>query len=73
MGYNDWVITSPSQMRAQAKYDAENTTRVSMKLNFKTDMDIIKWLRKQNNVQGTIKKLIRQEISCSKEKPTGNS
>ena len=70
MGYNDWGITSPSQIRAQAKYDAENTTRVSLKLNYKTDRDIISWLRKQSNMQGSIKKLIRKEISCQEEDST---
>lgn len=58
----DWGICSGSQIRAQAKYDAKNTTRVSLKLNFKTDKDVIDWLWNQKSMQGSIKRLIRQEI-----------
>ncbi len=35
-----WGITSESQARAQAVYDKENTVRVSLKLNIRTDDDI---------------------------------
>ena len=67
MGFgNTWGITSPSQMKAQAKYDAKNTIRVSMKLNRKTDCDIIQWLERQGNMQGAIKKLIRSDLQCRK-------
>lgn len=58
-----WGITSDSQIRAQAAYDRKNTSRLSMKLNNKTDRDIIEWIRKQKSMQGTIKKLIRNEIA----------
>lgn len=58
-----WGVTSDSQIRAQAAYDRKNTSRLSMKLNNKTDKDIIEWIRKQKSMQGTIKKLIRNEIA----------
>lgn len=58
-----WGITSDSQIRAQAAYDRKNTSRLSMKLNNKTDKDIIEWIRNQKSMQGTIKKLIRNEIA----------
>lgn len=58
-----WGISSESQIRAQAKYDAEHTTRISLKLNLRTDRDIIRWLEKQTSMQGAIKKLIRREIA----------
>ena len=44
------------------KYDSENTTKVTLKLNLKTDSDILEFLDKCGNKQGTIKALIRQEI-----------
>lgn len=44
------------------KYDAENTTRIALKLNLVTDADIIEYLEKSGNKQGTIKQLIREEI-----------
>ena len=54
--------TSDSQLRAQAWYDSRNTKSYSLKLNLKTDADIIGWLRKKQSIQGTIKELIRAEI-----------
>lgn len=56
-------ITSESQIRAQARYDAEHTTRISLKLNTGTDQDIIHWLWEQRSKQGSIKRLIREEIA----------
>ncbi len=57
-----WGITSESQVRAQAKYDAAHTVRVSLKLNIRTDQDIIIWLQRQVSKQGAIKQLIREKI-----------
>ena len=45
------------------KYDENNTTRVQLKLNNKTDADIIAYLETVDNKQGTIKRLLREEIS----------
>lgn len=44
-------------------YDTANTIKVSLKLNKKTDADIISYLDSVENKQGTIKQLIRNEIS----------
>lgn len=63
---SEWGICSASQIKAQAKYDAEHTTRLSLKLNTRTDQDIIKWLWKQESKQGSIKRLIRQDIADEK-------
>ena len=60
-------ITSECQKRAQAKYDAEHTRRYSLKLNLTTDRDIIQWFWKQRSIQGTIKRLIRQEMAREAE------
>lgn len=57
-----WGITSESQVRAQAKYDAAHTVRISLKLNTRTDRDIIAWLQKQTSKQGAIKRLVREKI-----------
>jgi hypothetical protein len=45
------------------KYDENNTTRVQLKLNNKTDADILAYLDSVENKQGTIKQLIRNEIN----------
>lgn len=59
-------MTSEAQKRASAKYDAENTTVVRMKLNNKTDADILALLQEistePGGKQGYIKALIRADI-----------
>lgn len=56
-------MTNKSTIKAIAKYDAKNTKQFKMKLNLKTDADIIKWLDNQDNKQGRIKELIRADIT----------
>lgn len=63
-----WGITSESQIKAQARYDRQNTVRFSLKLNIQTDTDVIQWIRKQKSMQGAIKQLIRDEISRTDER-----
>lgn len=50
------------QYRAQVKYDAANTIQFKMKLNKKTDADILAQLEKVGNKQGYIKELIRKDM-----------
>ena len=59
---DDWGLTPSSQIKAQNKYDKNHTTGFYMKLNLRTDQDIIRWLWKQESKQGAIKKLIRKEL-----------
>ena len=56
------MATSKAQLRAQAKYDKDNTVQVKLKLNKKTDADIIKRLSEADSKQGYIKELIRADI-----------
>ena len=51
-----------STKRAIAKYDAANTVQLKLKLNKKTDADILARLKMSGNMQGYIKKLIRADI-----------
>ena len=46
---------------AQERYDKENTVSVRLKLNKKTDADIISKLESVDNKQGYIKRLIRED------------
>ena len=49
----------------QARYDAENTTRICLKLNRKTDADILSKLdeaKQDAGIQAYIKRLIRADI-----------
>ena len=71
--WGDWGGISDAQAIAQRRYDKAHTTGFYMKLNTRTDLDIIKWLHAQKSKQGAIKQLIRQEIERQKRKGTGNS
>ena len=55
-------MATEAQKKAQAKYDARTAKYISLKLNIKTDADLIDLLSKQQNVQGYIKGLIRAEL-----------
>ena len=55
-------VASTAQARATAKYDAANTKQVKIKLNKRTDKDILDRLEKEVNVQGYIKRIIRENI-----------
>lgn len=62
--------TWEQQRRADQQnwYDEMHTIQVKLKLNNKTDADILEWLHKQQwnrntSMQGEIKRLIRNEIA----------
>ena len=55
-------MTSDAQKRAVIKYDAANTKQIKLKLNVKTDADILARLQEVENVQGYIKELIRADM-----------
>lgn len=50
------------ELKKFAEYDKQNTIQVKMKLNKKTDADIIEQLNKVDNKQGYIKSLIRADM-----------
>ena len=50
----------------QKRYDDKMTIRVGMKLNLKTDADIISKLDEVSSKQGYIKALIRKDIKNEK-------
>lgn len=55
-------MTTEAQKRASAKYDAKNVVMLTLKLNRKTDADIIKELETQQNKSEFIKTAIRRVI-----------
>lgn len=59
----DWLDSITARTQSQAKYDRDNTYRIGLKLNIRTDADIIRWLQSQPSMQGSIKRLIRDEIA----------
>lgn len=54
---------SEAMKKGIARYDAANTIQVKMKLNKKTDKDILKRLDEVDSKQGYIKRLIREDIA----------
>lgn len=55
-------MSTEAQKRASKKYAAGNTKQIALVLNVKTDADIIKYLKNQENKQGHIKELIREAM-----------
>lgn len=51
----DWLDSIEARNKAQAKYDKSHTAGFYMKLNTRTDSDIIHWLWGQPSKQGAIK------------------
>lgn len=59
---------SSGKYEAQKIYDEYHTTQIKLKLNDRTDSDILKWLYSKKrehatSMQGAIKQLIRNEIT----------
>lgn len=55
-----------AQIKASAKYDKANTKQIVLKLNLKTDDDILTKLNSLANKQGYIKQLIRNDLRATK-------
>lgn len=55
-------MATEAQIRAQKKYDAENTRQVHLKLNRRTDGDVLEKLDSVPSKQGYIKELIRADL-----------
>ena len=61
-----------SKYEAQERYDTFNTVQVKLKLNQKTDAEILAWIRqhkygRETSVQGAIKALIREDIARAQD------
>jgi len=55
-------MASKAQIKAQARYDKENTKQIMLKLNITSDADIIAKLSDSKNKQGYIKELVRRDM-----------
>ena len=51
-----------AQKRASAKYDKANTRVFTIKLNYKTDADLISRLESCKNIQGYIKDVLVKDM-----------
>lgn len=55
------MATTEAQKKASIKYDKANTVQKLLKLNKKTDADILDWISGKN-FQGYVKALIREDM-----------
>ncbi|MBO6093424.1 MAG: hypothetical protein J6P40_07370 [Oscillospiraceae bacterium] len=56
------MVASEARLRANRKYDEGHTKQIHLKLNMKTDADVIEKLQQVPSIQGYIKRLIRNDI-----------
>ena len=56
-------MTTEAQRKAQRRYDAKNTRQVHIKLNVRTDKDVLARLDEVQSKQGYIKRLIREDLA----------
>lgn len=62
---------SEAKRKANKKYDSINVIKLYVKLNKKTDADIIEYIKNAENKQGTFKKALR--LLMQQEKRGSNS
>ena len=60
-------MITKAQLKAQAKYDKENTKQLALKLNVSSDADILARLEAESNKQGYIKMLVRNDMRNQSE------
>lgn len=60
-------MTTEAAKAAKARYDAKTARYISLKLNVNTDAELIRHLEQQENVQGYLKRLIREDMKKPRE------
>lgn len=60
-------VVTEAQIKAQKRYDAKNTRHVHLKLNRRTDWDVLARLDEVPSKQGYIKRLIREDLERASE------
>ena len=50
------------------QYEKENIRQFRLKINRKTEPELLEWIEKQENIQGYIKRLILEDMEREKEK-----
>jgi hypothetical protein len=54
--------TSRAQLEAVKRYNDAHTRTITVRLNYKTDADILEWLEDVDNIAGAVKRAIRSQI-----------
>ena len=50
-----------------AQYEKENLRQIRLKINRKTEPELLEWIEKQENIQGYIKRLILDDMERAEE------
>ena len=50
------------------QYEKENIRQIRLKINRKTEPELLEWMEKQENIQGYIKQLIREDMENQPKK-----
>ena len=56
-----------ANMKYLNQYEKENIRQIRLKINRKTEPELIEWIEKQENIQGYIKRLIRKDMEHMKQ------
>ena len=57
-----------ANMKYMNQYEKENIRQIRLKINRKTEPELIEWIEKQGNIQGYIKRLIREDMEKQQAK-----
>ena len=58
------------------QYEKENLRQIRLKINRKTEPELLEWIEKQENIQGYIKRLILEDMEkkqAEEENVNGNN
>lgn len=50
------------------KYEKDNLRQIRLKINRKTEPELLEWIEKQENIQGYIKRLILEDMDKEKDR-----
>lgn len=57
---------SENKKEYDEKYQKQNIRQIKLNMNRKTEPEILEWLEKQDNIQGYIKKIIKEDMKMKK-------
>ena len=49
-------------------YEKENLRQIRLKINRKTEPELLEWIEKQDNIQGYIKRLLLEDMEKEKDR-----
>ena len=59
-----------ANMEYMNQYEKDNIRQIRLKINRKTEPELIEWIETQENIQGYIKRLIREDMENNAPKET---